>query len=120
MFSELSYISKGGPKFSMFSNFHISFSIGLGSIRSCEKRNNLSKSVHPNSYNGQIRRKLSFFDGIQKPSYGISVGIWFTRVISTLFGSKLLRNSGKSAESALFREFFIHFLLVEVILSRND
>ena len=46
-------------KLLMFSNFKMGLFIVLGSICSCEKWYNLSRLDPPNSYNGQIRRKIA-------------------------------------------------------------
>ena len=129
---------RGDPywlKFLMFSNFRMGLFIVLGSICSCRKWYDLSILDPPNSYNGQIRRKIavlspfwmthhffsrqnfSFFSsGIERPFYWFSANVWFSRVISNGFGSKLLRNLGKTAESALFRQFSWY---VEVIFSQT-
>ena len=63
------------------------------------------------------RQNFSFFSsGIERPFYRFSTNVWFSRVISNGFGSNLLRNLGKTTESALFRRFSWY---VEVIYSQT-
>ena len=63
------------------------------------------------------RQNFSFFSsGIERPFYRFSTNVWFSRVISNGFGSNLLRNLGKTTESALFQRFSWY---VEVIYTQT-